>query len=467
MHIRKIQLLNVRGFREVDLDLSRPDGTLAGWTVLAGRNGSGKSTLLKALALAVVGSDAARSLYPSFEDWVRSGASEARAEIATEIGASATSSLRWAKLRWRDQKPEEPILVDPAKAALSLWRVKLEFLVQEEAITIDAVGRFALQKQIQEARQRIQTLGEELLLEPSFLAAYGPYRRLSGHGVDAQRLMEGPAPIARVVNLFREDASLVESVTWLREIYLQRLEEKPGAANLERSVLALLNDGLLPDGTKVEQIDSEGLWTTQYGVRLPLRELSDGYRTVAALVMDIVRHLHRTFGELLIERARDAEGPFWRILHEGVVLIDEVDLHLHVSWQKRIGFWLKRHFPQIQFIVTTHSPFVCQAADARGLIRLPAPGENRVVEHVSEDLYNTVVHGSLDDAVLTELFGLDTPYSEETERLRETVAQLEAKLQTGTATDQDRGTLQDLRSRLPRTMSSSVEQALRTLAAEG
>ena len=55
MHIRKIQLSNIRGFREVDLDLTRPDGSLAGWTVLAGRNGSGKSTLLKAIALAVAG----------------------------------------------------------------------------------------------------------------------------------------------------------------------------------------------------------------------------------------------------------------------------------------------------------------------------------------------------------------------------------------------------------------------------
>jgi predicted ATP-binding protein involved in virulence len=40
----------------------------------------------------------------------------------------------------------------------------------------------------------------------------------------------------------------------------------------------------------------------------------------------------------------------------GVVIIDEIDAHLHVSWQKRIGGWLKTHFPNIQFIVTTHSP---------------------------------------------------------------------------------------------------------------
>ena len=183
--------------------------------------------------------------------------------------------------------------------------------------------------------------------------------------------------------------------------------------------------------------------------------------------MDIVRHLHQCFGELKVELVEDSEGPYRYVPYEGVILIDEVDLHLHVSWQKKIGFWLKRHFPNIQFIVTTHSPFVCQAADPKGLIRLPAPGEDRPVEHVSESLYNTVVNGSIDDAVLTELFGLETPYSQEAERLRERVAELEAKLQTGEVSAREKSELRDLRSRLPKTLSSDVEQALRKLVSEG
>ena len=60
------------------------------------------------------------------------------------------------------------------------------------------------------------------------------------------------------------------------------------------------------------------------------------------------------------------------VTHRGVVLIDEVDVHLHVSWQRSIGFWLKKHFPNVQFIVTTHSPFVCQAADPGRSLLPPA-----------------------------------------------------------------------------------------------
>lgn len=419
MHIRRIQISNVRGFHEVDLDLGRPDGSLAGWTVLAGRNGSGKSTLLQALALAVGGGETL-PLTPGLSGWVRSSARSATAKVTAELPGEADPSLRsrQASVRW----PLDDAGGGP-KGVSSLHRF--------------------------------------------FLAAYGPFRRLSGHATDAQRLMEGPPAIARVVSLFREDSSLLESVTWLREIYLQRLEKKAGASELQDAVLALLDDGLLPDGAGIDGFDSDGLWVVQHGVRLPLRELSDGYRTVAALVMDIVRHFHRAFGKLNIRKSGDVEGPRVRVLHPGVILIDEVDLHLHVTWQKRIGFWLKNHFPNVQFIVTTHSPFVCQAADPSGLIRMPAPGEDRSVEHVSEELYRTVVHGSIDDAVLTELFGLESLYSTETDRLRDEVARLEAEAQTGKATKKDLKSLSELRSRLPRTMSSSVEQTLRSLSAKG
>lgn len=65
---------------------------------------------------------------------------------------------------------------------------------------------------------------------------------------------------SRPVSLFREDASLSESVRWLQEIYLRRLEERPGWAELEELVLKLLGDGLLPAEMNVKQVNSDGLW---------------------------------------------------------------------------------------------------------------------------------------------------------------------------------------------------------------
>ncbi|MFL6200734.1 MAG: AAA family ATPase [Thermoanaerobaculia bacterium] len=437
MHVRQIRIENIRGFGSVDIDLTRPGRGLAGWTVLAGRNGSGKSTFLKAIALALAGPDAARALQETFSNWIKVGRNEASViawlDVSNEHGYDTldfpdTGSIGWG-LSWKQPEPgREP---------------KLSGLFNTSVADLEFGGPW-----------EDNTLGW-------FAAGYGPYRRLSGHAADAQRLMSGPANIARVVSLFREDASLVEGTVWLREMYLRRLEGNDSAAEVEKDLLRLLNDGLLPGDIHIEGIDSSGLRVRTPGAQLPLTELSDGYRTVAALVIDIVQYLYLAFGELSIDEGRHPTIP-----HEGVVLIDEVDLHLHVSWQKRIGFWLKRHFPNIQFIVTTHSPFVCQAADPRGLIRLPAPGEDRQVEHVSEDLYNTVVNGSADDAVLTELFGLDTPYSVESEELRDEVARIEAGLQTGKATSEDEQRLEELRSRLPQTPGTNIEQLLRKLTAD-
>ena len=194
------------------------------------------------------------------------------------------------------------------------------------------------------------------------------------------------------------------------------------------AVLGVLRDGLLPDGYEVGSVDSAGLWVVKDGHRFPLREMSDGYRTVTALVVDIINQIYDAYGQLVVK------GTV--ITAPGVVLIDEVDAHLHVSWQKRIGGWLTEHFPNIQFIVTTHSPYVCQAADPGGLIRLPGPDEDIAPHVVDEDLYGRIVYGSGDDAVLSELFGLETGYSDRARELRRELSLLEAQVVAGSANDE-------------------------------
>lgn len=441
MYVKRVQIENIRGFgageRGVDLDLERPDGSLAGWTVLAGRNGAGKTTFLRAVAMALAGPRAARSLQESFAGWVHHEATAGRVAIRIrrvvahprpeEAGRSRDIGLG-AELDWkRSQGSNEPAFewdftpTGKIKPSLGPWDD-----------------------------------------EPHgwFVAGYGPFRRLSGHASDAQRLMAAPNHVARLVSLFREDASLVECVQWLQTVYLRRLEKKPGAAELEKSVLRLLDDGLLPDGMKVEKVDSEGLWVTQGKVTLPLRDLSDGYRSIVALVLDIARQLHDCFGKLpLVEN----DGTLAVDL-PGVVLIDEVDAHLHVSWQQRVGFWLKQRFPKIQFLVTTHSPYICQAADPRGLIRLPGPGEDRQAEHVSEDLFKRVVNGTADEAALSDLFGLERTVSNEAEKKRRELSRLEAKILLDEASAKERRRHAQLQDELKLSPSGEVAVALQGVA---
>lgn len=450
MYLHRIQIENVRGFgakgEGVELDLTRPDGTFAGWTVIAGRNGTGKTTLLRAVALSLIGPLAARALQDSFEGWIHHGESEA--QVRTQIDYDVADRFVghgkipappfWTGIRWERQETGP----EPAFGAPHGLNPTNRSRIPDRGPWSDNPRGW-------------------------FVAGYGPFRRLSGHASDAQRLMSGPPRISRLVTLFREDASLTEAIEWLRQIYFQQLhlerQEKAAEAaalqQLQDNVLRLLDDGLLPDGAEVASFDADGLRVRRNGVDLPVRELSDGYRTVIALVFDLVSQIYQCFGDFKLEQSEGRSVA----RYPGVVLVDEIDVHLHVSWQQDIGFWLKEHFPDIQFIVTTHSPFICQAADPRGLIRLRAPGDEHPTAHVAEDLYYRIVNGSADDAVLTELFGLKHAHSDAAEKIRERVTKLEALLLQGKASAAQKRQLERLEAQLPSTPSGEIERALNRL----
>ena len=113
--------------------------------------------------------------------------------------------------------------------------------------------------------------------------------------------MMGRSPqSARLATLFRDDASLLESMEWLRELRLMIADGNPHAQKLLEETFALLNDGLLPDRTvKVVRYDAEGLWVRATdGAELPVGDLSDGYRAVIALVLDIDETVLSNFEQL-------------------------------------------------------------------------------------------------------------------------------------------------------------------------
>lgn len=415
----------------MSLTLARRNEKPPRWIVIAGRNGAGKSTFLQAIAMAIAGPSVARLLAETFKGWIRDGEAEALAAVRLRFGKGDGFAAGrkptfdpWAALRWRRTDGPEP-----------------------------ALGR--------------ETIGGNWT--PSrgpwaenprgwFTAGYGPFRRLSPAPTEAQRLMMLPGRPAGLASLFREDASLSESVQWLQQVYLRRLEERPEALATERLVLRLLDDGLLPEGMRVERVDSEGLWIrTPEGRALALASLSDGYRTVAGLVLDMIKQLLAAYGEIpFTEHDGHIEVPL-----EGVVLIDEVDVHLHVEWQKRIGFWLKAHFPNIQFIVTTHSPFICQAADEGGLVRLsPAWAPGPAAEIVTGEEFNRVVFGTADEAVLSDLFGLDTALSEGAILARRRLAEIETSALHRKLSPNEQEELHVLKSQLPTSHADRVIQQL-------
>lgn len=132
--------------------------------------------------------------------------------------------------------------------------------------------------------------------------------------------------------LFREDGFLMESVTWLKDLDYRMLKGDPQAGRLLDHVIEILEDALLPQGIKVLGIEPNGLRVLHKGIELSLKSLSHGYQTTTAFVMDLVMRMSRVFGDRFRVEHRDGR-PI--IPHSGVVLVDEMELHLHPSWQKK------------------------------------------------------------------------------------------------------------------------------------
>ncbi len=120
---------------------------------------------------------------------------------------------------------------------------------------------------------------------------------------------------------------------------------------------------MIPDWKKIHFSwkEDDMLGQLDDGEWQPFRELSDGYRNTIRIAADIAYRaikLNPHLGENAVKET------------EGVVLIDEIDMHLHPNWQKTVISDLKRTFPKIQFIVTTHSPFIVQSLRADEIINL-------------------------------------------------------------------------------------------------
>jgi predicted ATPase len=139
-------------------------------------------------------------------------------------------------------------------------------------------------------------------------------------------------------------------------------------------------------------VDEDGLcWGKNPQTRQPVRLLGDGYRMLLGLVLDILYQLDRFKPGRLLEEVRGwsaADDASLAVKTSGVVVIDEPENHLHPVMQQRIGFWLKRHFPNFQFIVTTHSALICQAADRGGLFRMSGPGR---IEALDEETWEAAL----------------------------------------------------------------------------
>ena len=397
MYLKRLTLKNIKCFADATLSLPG-EGGYAGWNVLLGVNSTGKSTVLQAAALALLGPVSGGRLLQQPASWVRQG--QAFGEIQAEIAHNPELDYVSAGQQ-RRRSPYRARLIVSGHGRVELEDLEL---VQPQLALLPAV-----QKRLNAGPYSGRT--------GWFSTGYGPFRRLTGGGGEENlSILYGGGRDARHLTLFRESAALTNVERWLTDLHSRAVdpalpEPVKQAAQRDLDVTRELLRTLLPQGVVVEEVSSLGVtFRSPLGARVGLNQLSDGYRSFLALVIDLLKQLadSRSLGV-----THDANGaPV--IPAEGVVLIDEADTHLHPSWQRDLGFRLCAVFPKLQFIVTSHSPFVAQAARPDGLFLVRKDADGAVTITPSD---RSVRGWRADQILLSDLFGLESTRDPETDAL--------------------------------------------------
>ncbi|HEU4406898.1 MAG TPA: AAA family ATPase [Polyangiaceae bacterium] len=417
--LRRAAARHVRSLRSIVWEIAPEQAT--GWHVLIGNNGAGKSSMLRALALALMAEDDARALRQDFRTWLRKDCDQGEVAVTVErLGLSAANGNGQGEREAAD--------------------VRLAFARGPEEAGLEPGARPV----------RLEREGD---VPHVFCAGYGPFRRFTGGDPDLVRELAPYPQALRHISLFSERAALPEGLAWLKELDHRRHEKHPDGELLDALTEFINQPGFLPHGTRLSAISSKAvIFTDGNGYAIDVEELSDGFRSVLSLTLDLLRQLAATVGARGVFVPRDPT----RVIASGIVLIDEIDAHLHPTWQREVGVWFHRHFPNIQFIVTSHSPLVCQAAEHGTVFLLPRPGtddEGRMLAGIELD---RVRFGTVLDAYGTGVFGQGVTRSETSKQMLHRLTELNQKELDDGLSPEEQAEQERLRRVLPTGGSAGV-----------
>jgi len=299
--LSRLRLDNIGPFETLDLALS------PGWNVILGNNGSGKSTILRAIAAALCGDDPRAAVVA--DRLLRAGASTGFVELT--IGSD----------------------VYRAEFIRELSRVRV---VNRQLTPLQTGKVFAL----------------------GFPAVRGiaPSKGTSSGGDPSNERTVPNPDVSDVLPLIAGEVDpRTESLKqWLINLESRRLrggQESWRLADLRNRFFDLLNvftPGLTLTFDKVDFDTNQVLVRTEDSVEsIPIDYVSQGMLSVIAWIGTLLQRMYAV-------RAKSANPT----QEPAVVLVDEIDAHLHPEWQQEIIGLLKAQFPQVQFIATTHSPLV-------------------------------------------------------------------------------------------------------------
>lgn len=426
IYIQQLEVENIKTFEaRTILQLTRPEGEISQWTLLLGDNGIGKSTLLQLIAwmkpaLPYNIADASKYLVPA--PLINDEENEVLERLVRKAG-KGTRTAKISAVFVADQQLDKPL-----KKPLITCETRMK-------IAIDGAGK------LEDVLPDFETKKKSIFYRDEVAVyAYSASRQLGRLNLNNPKMLD------TIPGFIQEKTELYDAEEILQALHYAELGAKSpseGAKYLKfinriKHMLTLL----LPDCEQIEDIiitppnplgGKEGgiFISTKHGKKIPFDDFSLGYRTVASWTIDLAWRLYSKHHD-------QVENP---LEEPAIVLIDEIDLHLHPLWQREIIANLSRNFPNIQFIASAHSPLMVQAAIESNYAVLKFGDEGVQIKNEPEG-----IDGWRVDQILTsELFGLKSARGVEYDKLLE---RRDALLQKDKLTGKDKAELNKITKKL-------------------
>lgn len=420
MYINKVVIDNICSIEHFEMDFENPTG----WHVLLGDNGAGKSTIVRSIALGLIGPTDVHALRLPLITWIQKNKD------------FSTISLTIEREQFDGYIGKKRPLKRPFEAFVTISKEKSNgFEIGKIEKTIK--GGVNPHNYLWSGRGGW------------FSAAFGPFRRFTGGDKEWSKVYYSNPKAAAHLSVFGEDIALTESLDWFSLMKYQSYEQNTEAVNTLDALKKFINLGkLLPHNAQLFEVSSEGVFFKDgNGFNIEVTHLSDGFRSLLSLVFELIRQLVKTYGEK--EVFKNVLNGDMNIGVPGVVLIDEIDAHLHPSWQTRIGQWFTGYFPNMQFIVTTHSPLVCRACEKGTIWRLAVPGSGNSSGEITGTDKNRLIYGNILDAYGTEVFGEDVSQSAKGSDLLKELADLNKLAFKGSLDEAGRKRIEEIKKIVP------------------
>lgn len=386
MQLKTLKLRNFRKFEDFEIAFHPK------LTVLIGTNGVGKTTLLDAAAVAI------GSFFVGLNGVPSPGIKNSDARIkAFSMGSG------------EDVQPQYPIQVEAtgiANGKRGTWERTLSG--SGNKITL---GGTKFLKEIAVSYQKRLMEGDSTLILP-VLAYYGTGRQ--SYQYKKTSAFKGTNRLNGYVDCLEGTANTKLMFNWFRKMTIQKYQRQEqnmgGVPELEVVYAAIERCFSLTEGYRdvkvqynlnTDELDVYYATEDKRQMKIPLIQLSDGYKGTVSLVADIAYRMAVLNPQLLGDVLEKTSG---------VVLIDEIDMHLHPVWQQRVLKDLQSIFPKVQFIVTTHAPAVIQSVQRENI---------RILDHNNASVPISEVYGRDIRSLVEQVMGVSGRPPEVTEQFRQ------------------------------------------------